>query len=312
MDGDWNRKKHVNNDSLVPIGRLKDMQSNWAMKWEYPKKLNIMGCCVLRDIFGLHENNADYEIKRYVQLASPVSIVSKSPLIKSIDANDDIFENTRQFWRKCQILELKKQIAEYIAEEPADYLIFDVAEFRRKLFFFPDNNGFFSENYVLRGLFERYVDSGILSSKYELYDPLDIDGPTLNRYLAKFCNMLDSLYDRNRMILFEIKAGSTPDDKKADDSVEAEVSTANIFNRRIEYAFGYVVRNLPGIHVVEFPDKVLLDYDHKWGRNLLHYEFPYYDYALKAVNIITKGDYALKEERALLRDIREEYGKRYK
>lgn len=41
--------------------------------------LDILGCCVLRDTFSLHEGDGGYVIKKYVQIPSPVSVVTKSP-----------------------------------------------------------------------------------------------------------------------------------------------------------------------------------------------------------------------------------------
>ena len=265
------------NRCSVGIGMVKDKHVS----------LNLFGCCVLRDIFGLHENDGGYQIKRYVQLANPISVVTGSPLIREIDTDDEVFGDISEFWKRCQVLELKKQIPEYLMEEEADYLIFDAAEFRRKLLYFPENQGWFSENYTLGELFGRYIQSGVISDEYDVLDPLDIDDRMINRYLCKFCDLLDTMYDRNRMILFEIKAGIPHlDTENTEESVAAESATFEIFNKRIDYAFEYIKKNMKGIHIVEFPDNVMLDYKHKWGRNLLHYEKWYYDYALEAVDKI--------------------------
>ena len=43
---------------------------------------------------------------------------------------------------------------------------------------------------------------------------------------------------------------------------------------------------MEGINIVECPDNVEIDANHKWGRNLLHYKMDYYDYALNAIRDI--------------------------
>ena len=47
--------------------------------------ISILGLCVLRDFFGMKENNGGFEIDRFVQSISPISAVSDSMLQKRID-----------------------------------------------------------------------------------------------------------------------------------------------------------------------------------------------------------------------------------
>ena len=51
------------------------------------KSVSLLGCCVVRDTFGVHEEEGGYIINPYVQIPNPVSLVTKSPLY---DVNADI------------------------------------------------------------------------------------------------------------------------------------------------------------------------------------------------------------------------------
>ncbi|WP_026658287.1 DUF6270 domain-containing protein [Butyrivibrio sp. AC2005] len=256
---------------------------------EYKASLNLLGCCVIRDIFGLHENDGGYQIKRYVQLPSPVSIVNKSPLLREIKIDDVVFLGQNSFVSRCQFLELNKQVEHYIAEDPADFFVVDVAEFRRKLLYFPETDGWLSENYRLKGMLDKYIMAGIVPGTYETYDPLELNESELTRYLTAYCEMLDRLYEREKIILVEVKTGRIPTGCEGDELAKAEAVTSRIFDKRMEYAYEFVKNRMAGVNVIEFPDNVILNYKHKWGRNLLHYENDYYDYALTAIDNIICG-----------------------
>ncbi len=270
-------------------------------------EINVIGCCAIRDIFGLHDEDGGYTIAKYVQNISPISAVTKSPLLRALTEEDEsLFTETNRFIARCQRLELEKKAFDYIAGKASDYLVIDTAEFRRKLFYFPENDGWFSENYILRPMFEAYLESKIIPSCYEIYSPLDICTEKRDALLDDYCEKLCGLSQPDKIILVDIRGGGYPMlyDKRL--SAE-EIKTAEIFNERINYAFEYVRSRITGAHVVEFPDYVTIDHNHKWGRNLLHFVREYYDYALKAVNIIIKGAYCASREKQELEALKNEY-----
>lgn len=273
---------------------------------KYKSTLNLLGCCVIRDIFGLHEDDGGYSIKRFVQNVSPVSAVTNSPLLREIRDEDLLLAKTKRFFAKCQKLELEKGIFEYIKADRADYLVVDVAEFRRKLYFFGTNKGYFSENYNLRYLFDNYIEAGIIPGEYKILSPFDIDQAELDMMLEMFCRELEKICSRDRIIFVEIKAGGHHDIDNVE-LCDAEDRTAEIFNKRITYAYEKVRAYLSDIHVIEFPCNVSIEPRHKWGRNLLHFVGEYYDYALNAINVITEGNLSLQDERLKLKMLKEEY-----
>ncbi|WP_026491355.1 DUF6270 domain-containing protein [Butyrivibrio sp. XPD2002] len=268
--------------------------------------LSLIGCCAIRDIFGLQENDGDYKIKKYVQNVSPISAVMNSPLLRELTDNDAaLFSGKRTFITRCQRLELEKRVFEYIAEDMADYLVIDAAEFRRKLFVFPENNGYFSENYNLKALYDGYINAGIIPGVYDVVDPMLIEKNGREALLQKYCDRLCDLYEPDKIILVEIKAGGhhVIDDERL---CAAEDVTADIFNERISYAYDYFKKHLIGTHIIEFPDYVSIDPNHKWGRNLLHFVKEYYDYALSSMNIITSQSISRNEEKNAMAELKSE------
>lgn len=67
--------------------------------------LDILGCCVLRDTFSLHEGDGGYVIKKYVQIPSPVSVVTKSPRYQiGEEIKSDLFEGKANFIKNVKYL----------------------------------------------------------------------------------------------------------------------------------------------------------------------------------------------------------------
>lgn len=271
-------------------------------------KLSVLGCCASRDVFGLHENEGGYVIKRYVQNVSPISLVTKPPLIRKINKEDEyIFDKTSDFYRKCQLLELNKSVLSYLSQDVVDYFIFDVAEFRRRLYYFAEIDAYFSQNYLLRGLYEEYVRKGIVSDEYELIDPLEIERNKLEYYLKKYCDLISDLYSIDRIILVDIRASKHHKKDIEDNFLKEDIKLADVLNQRIVYAFDLVRDYMEGIHVIEFPEYTPLEDNHKWGKNALHYSYEYYDYVLEAIDIITSEKLSMDSEIQVLIDLKKKY-----
>lgn len=270
--------------------------------------LDILGCCVLRDTFSLHEGDGGYVIKKYVQIPSPVSVVTKSPRYQiGEEIKSDLFEGKANFIKKCQILELNKQVFEYFDGGKSDYFIMDCAEARKSLLYFPQTEGYFTESY--KDLLLKYIKSGIVPKDYNIIDILDLDKKELYGYLKEYCEKILTLYDRQHIILFEIKAVEFQTDGNRMDVSPAKHEVATAFNDRMKLCFDYVKEYLKGCHIIEFPDNVVGDINHKWGRALLRYVQEYYDYALKAVDIITQNTDGNVDEKVALEQLKVSYEK---
>lgn len=166
------------------------------------------------------------------------------------------------------------------------------------MLYFPETEGWFTESH--KDLFEIYIEKGLIPENYEIIDPLEIDKRELYGYLSAFCEKLLSLFDREHIILFEIEAVEFHTDGKTVNAFSGRHELAEKYNLRMKRCFDYVKSYLHGCHIVEFPNGVIGDTNHKWGKALLHYVPEYYEYSLKAVDIITKNKgNRLDENRAL-------------
>ena len=203
------------------------------------------------------------------------------------DNDEELFSGHADFISRCQKLELEKRVFDYIASAEMDYLVIDLAEFRRKLFYFPENDSWFSENYALELMFQSYREDGIIPKDYIIYAPFEIDTATRESFLANYCTKLCKIISPDRIILVEIKAGGSKLDYEQ--LSPDEIGSAHILNERISYAFEYVKKHIKSAHTIEFPEGISVDINHKWGKNLLHYKREYYDYALNAIDGIIKG-----------------------
>ena len=275
--------------------------------------IDILGCCVCRDTFGMHEGNGGYMVNKYVQIPSPISLVTKSPCYKvGGEIKNDIFNNKSNFIKRCQILELNKKVFDYFrgGGEMSDYFIMDCAESRKNILYFPETKGYFTESHT--DLLKKYIENGVLPPKYKIIDILEMDKKELYQYLKEYCDNILTLYDRQHIILFEIRAVEFQTDGKTIEVSPTKPEVAKSYNDRMQLCFDYVKEYLKGCHIIEFPNGVVGDINHKWGRALLHYVQEYYDYAKQAVDIITQNNGNDIEEEAELKKLKLSYEKIFK
>lgn len=265
---------------------------------------NILGCCVLRDIFGMQEADGGYTVNRYVQIPSPVSCVTPSPLIAQ--PSDECFEGVSPFVKRCTVLELHKQVFDFLGGG-ADYLLVDAAEFRKNLYHFKFNDGWFTDS--RKDVFDKLIKTGALPDDYEIVDPLDMDRGEVRDYIEAYCEKLLRLYEPDRIILCELKTvGFMAEGERLSAFGNASLSVSAKMNERMALAFSYMKHFLRGCHIIEFPENVYADACHKWGKGVLHYVPEYYDYALKAVSIIVDRNVRADNECQMLMALKRAYG----
>lgn len=271
------------------------------------KVLNIYGSCILRDTFGMHEDDGGYIINKYVRIPNPISLVTNSPLYNVNEEIDDkCFVGVCESLKKYQILELRKHVFDYIGGD-SDYLIIDCVEFRRNLLYFPEIDGILSEIDDEK-LLNRYIDRKYIPTDYKIINPLEIEKEQLYKYLKEFCDKFLSLYKKEKIILFEIEPVEFHYDGKTIHAFNSkEYELAKEHNERIKVCFDFVKKYMQGCHIVEFPKGVLGDTNHKWGKKPLHYTSEYYDYAKNAVDIITNN--FVNNEEKKLQNLKEKYEK---
>ncbi len=273
------------------------------------KSVSLLGCCVVRDTFGVHEEEGGYIINPYVQIPNPVSLVTKSPLYDvNAEIDDEIFEGKRAFIKKCQILELRKQVFQYMwGGVTSDYFLLDCGEFRKNILYFPETDGWFTEGH--KDLLEKYIERGLVPEKYEVIRPLEMDRTELYSYLRKFCDELLHRFDREHIILLETKFVEFHTDGKCIQAFRMGHEGIEKNNIQLKLCYDYVKSYLHGCHIVEFPKGVIADTNHKWLKHYMHYVPEYYDYSLKAVDIITQNAGGRPDEEKSLEVLKHTYEK---
>ena len=80
--------------------------------------ISILGICVSRDIFGMHENDGGYVIEGYVHGVSPLSAVSSPISYKKFHIEDpeweEMFDGLAGFYKRILEEELNREIFPYL------------------------------------------------------------------------------------------------------------------------------------------------------------------------------------------------------
>ena len=75
------------------------------------KTINILGCCVSRDLFGLFKNNGGFDIKQCITNISPLSVCSPK-LSENVICTESDFPNSNHYAQRCNCLDLNKTVFE--------------------------------------------------------------------------------------------------------------------------------------------------------------------------------------------------------
>lgn len=243
--------------------------------------LNIIGTCILRDIFNYNEDS-NIVVKKFVQSVSPYAAVSTGNIIK----DKELFYKTLQeldksnFYKRNLRLDIERGVFDFLFGEKSDYLFMDIACCRFDLYYFPQSNTYASKSNIYNAIFT----SGTLEECYQIDTDTIPDNLQYN-LLDRYIDTLLKEYSPENIVLFEIKA--TPKLLTTNKLVVLKDYDWSIkANRRIEKAYNYVKQKLHGCHIIEFPNGVVADERHIWGPGVLHYVKEYYDYAYNAIKIV--------------------------
>lgn len=245
--------------------------------------INILGTCVLRDIFN-YNKNTEFCVKKFVQDISPYAIGGEENLIKDDVKFNINFENLNlaNFIKRNLKLDLTSKTIEFISSENSDYLFIDLACCRYDLYFFPDKN-----SYTTKTLnnYEKLNITDCLE-KYKEINTDQLSEQTIYRLLDNYIDIILKLYNIEKIILFDIKAIPYTLLKNGKEIKLSKLDLSDKYNRRIEKAYNYVKQKLHGCHIIEFPNGVVADEQHIWGPGVLHYVKEYYEYAYNAIKIV--------------------------
>lgn len=276
---------------------------------------NIYGCCISRDIFGFAENDNSYEltgykVNKYIFINSPLSLFSE-PYQGFENVEFEDFGSTPNFTKRCCITDLKKTALKEYKETKSDYLLIDLDNVRFTLskIINDKNEKIITRSHIFEWNKNKILNkSKLLLDNLENINPFDISDIKWRDCIHKLANFFLSIYKEENIILNEYYLNEYYLDYNNNLSKFNE--NANKINSLIKKCVKWFLEICPNCHIVKKPKYVLSDENHKWGLNSFHCTKEYYEYALKAIDIIIKK-YDIQKENNLLDELKCEYSEIY-
>lgn len=279
--------------------------------------ISIYGCCVSRDGFSQHEDDGGYMIDKYIQAVSPfLALKSKKEEDEAFADTVNRLDGLSNFYKKMLRLEHSGKIFDYLKESKSDWLILDNGPFRYELYA-PDashlDDGMTNSILeILKSKFSQQIQGTELEAlvNRSKTDPLTWDDTAFTEYTRTFLKTLLRQYRQKKIILVRVENVffHISQDQIIPTSVHLEANKKE--SARMKKAWEIMRAMLPKAHVIDLPVTVAGNLQHKWGISGLHYVDGYYDYFLKAIDIITQERLPLKKEREKLLELKEQYTKR--
>ena len=97
--------------------------------------INIAGCCISRDTFGMHDEDGGYEIARYISDFSPLLAFEKGFSInEEAYWAEDTSHFCTKFLKRCFLQEVTRTSLDWLSKTLADYILLDRAHLRKPIF----------------------------------------------------------------------------------------------------------------------------------------------------------------------------------
>lgn len=261
--------------------------------------LNMLTCCVGRDIFGFQENNGGYRISKFSNMFDILHILGE-PLEIDKKKWDEFDFNMRNFEKRCFYFDLTKNTLNYIKEEKSDWLVLDAGGCRlpaHKI-----KNTYVAASMIGVGRRENALqmmfDNGIIEDvpqkiKYTVED--------VKENIKFFAEEILKIYDPEQIILIDLQGALFHDNgsKIEPFNLQALWKENNI---KMRLGFEILKKYLNGCHTIPMPYCIAADTNHRWGCHPLHYTKEYYDYAFKCVDTIN-SKYNREEENRLIKQL---------
>lgn len=235
-----------------------------------PLQVNIFGSCVTRDTFALDDRKL-FTVGEYIARQSVISFLSKP-----IAYDDSDIHLSSAFQRKQIISDLSKNGFNRLKSNPGDYLLIDMIEERFKIgkisgSYFTDSNeldasGFLEKNNTK--LYERHELNGKVFFRYR----------DMSSYISKFVHRILEVYEQKQIVIHEVYLATYFLDKygQVKRFPENYVQYAQSLNRKLEYMYKCLKRDMPRAQVISVSNRFIADENHKWGLAPMHFQEEYY------------------------------------
>lgn len=270
------------------------------------KRINILGCCVSRD--SIEFNREKYIVPRYAAFVSPWSMFSGKCEIPDWK----IFQNdVSPFTLKCLEHDAKLSTIDYLKEEKADWLLLDFADCRLNIVEWTAKGISLSYSNIVKNNFNSFVEA--FGNDYKTIKAYDLPWDEFIGRIDYLLEQLLNIYPAEKIILHEFYCADMFIDKHRNLQkvkfawMKEYVERANPLFQKI---YTHCEQKLEKSHIIRCPENVVADEINKWGLHNLHYHRLYYEYAEKAISVITRGfDRSTEEYR--LATLRELYSEKF-
>ena len=262
-----------------------------------------------------HMAGEKYRHTRAVGLTNWLSIISPTTENFKQLTKEKLEETSmRGYFKRICLLNSNKKFLDYLLEEKADFLILDANDCRKQLVLdksAPEGTRACIMDNRCMPDFDKCMSFMFASGEgYEYVPGTSIDRAEYEHAVEVICGEIKKVYRPEQIILNKhYYAESYIDDRGIHKYVRLLPDETDKALELIKYIESLLEKHLAGCHIIDFPDDVLGDPNHRFGLCSMHYHPMYYEYAQEALEVIFRG---AAEERFMLKQLRCSYSMRFK
>ncbi len=252
--------------------------------------IDIIGCCISRDTFGITETEK-YHVKNYFQWNSIISLTDDPIGEDFLTTEEDYPSLSSQFVRRCAKNNVNKSVFSKLESNKSEWIILD----------------FFAESYDTVEVQLPNGRSIHYSTNEEIHSAIQKLLKTDDRFSGSQSRVLSDIPDYSDRVrqLFAILKGMYGDNIIVIGARQAmeylKGGSIYPFSNRINYMSQNqkimtgesLFLSVADCYYIPIPQSILSNVDHKWGPGGAHYIDEGYDYLLSSVDMIISGFYSI-------------------
>lgn len=261
---------------------------------------NILGTCIIRDLFSVSLNKSKHTVWHFFNWASPTVhfFYKDKPSRKMEISHFDSTKDVMNFAERCVSCDYNKSVLENYVKK-SDYFVIDLVSMVHTDLVQEVNAEGVSNTFTYSQSFIELLDKG-LKEKFFKDSELKVIKALENRSVFKkvienFVHWLinEQGYKQEQIILIKNRSVHHYSDGcyylKANWDFEER-------NDVLMECYDYFSEKCPNCMVVEMPENVYSDYYHKWGFSDLHFDMSYYEYLFECIDLISNGEYTERKK----------------
>ena len=272
-------------------------------------KINVLGCCVSRDVIDYKKEK--YEVPRYAAFVSPWSMFSGRKVVVS---DDELAKcNISNFRIRCLQHDANLSTIDYLKEKNSDWLLLDLGDTRLSVVDWARHNVLMSYTTGLKNTLQIFEEK--LGKEHRIISCTDFPWCEFESRVRYLLDKILSFYQPEQIIFNELYCAYAFISRKNgyrewDYEYKWMDEQRKQFNPLFKKVYELCLKKLNGCHIIRWPENVIADELHRWGIYPLHYHNLYYEYAEKALDIITQKK-ERKTEELLLEHLQELYSEKF-